>query len=105
MAEGKGGKAIPFIALQDGKFNLTPEATEFLNTVCKLPSLLQEPSKISVLTFFLGADRLPRVRHCCRGAVPNGKEFPSQPYSSRNVGWLSSRPYRESMHEGSMDMG
>jgi hypothetical protein len=40
MAEGKGGKAIPFIALVDGKFNLTPEAAEFLGTVCFLVSLV-----------------------------------------------------------------
>jgi hypothetical protein len=29
-----GGTAIPFIALIDGKFNLTEEAKEFLQTVC-----------------------------------------------------------------------
>ncbi len=29
-----GGAAIPFIALIDGKFNLTEEAKEFLQTVC-----------------------------------------------------------------------
>ena len=27
------GKAIPFIALQDGKFNVTEEAAEFLKSV------------------------------------------------------------------------
>jgi hypothetical protein len=33
------GKAIPFIALEDGKFNLTTEASEFLATVCSLAHL------------------------------------------------------------------
>mmetsp|Transcript_9863 Transcript_9863/g.19696 ORF Transcript_9863/g.19696 Transcript_9863/m.19696 type:complete len:1553 (+) Transcript_9863:169-4827(+) len=28
-----GGKAIPFVALQDGKFEVTPEATEFMKTI------------------------------------------------------------------------
>jgi hypothetical protein len=33
------GKAIPFIALEDGKFNLTAEASEFLATVRSLAHL------------------------------------------------------------------
>ncbi len=38
-----GGKAIPFIALIDGKFSLTPEAKEFFEAVSahlKIVSLL-----------------------------------------------------------------
>ena len=30
---GAEGHAIPFIALEDGKFNVTPEAAEFLQSI------------------------------------------------------------------------
>ena len=37
------GHAIPFIALQDGKFNVTDEAAEFLKSVRLLVGIAQAP--------------------------------------------------------------
>ena len=65
-------KAIPFVALIDGKFNLTEEAKEFLHTVWTISeSCLSSFYVIEVLS----AGGSTSKCNCSCGLVSNWQEF------------------------------